>query len=233
MDQETIKSIINVIGALIALVTAYFATKKPVAKIVDAKIDSIQNADLRAAVKDSKENLDTILETFISNAENTVKPQIIKALEDGKVDRSELDGLTKTVTEEVMTQLPPAVKEMLGKIIVNLEAYVEARLIKVLHDMKDAPGTNVTHTVVNQKPVSYDDSIKNLNNFVENQLPKQIAEDKKNSLFTGGLNAEVNLGKVDDSFQPVDKTGNIIVDTNAAKNSDGTKDVIQVADCPS
>lgn len=205
---------------ILGLVGTYLVSKQAnIFKLVDAKIDTISNEKLRVTVKEAFDHLDRVLETNISDAENTLKPAIIKAMADGKVTKDELLGLTDIVKTQVLKQLAPEITAALTTYLgEGLNDYIQARLVKVLHDMKDAEGTNVTHSNVSSIPVSYDKSCSNLEKFVSEDLPKQIEEDKKNGIFSEAF-ANIDAKKA-------------IIDTKDVKG-DGTGDVVITGELPS
>lgn len=177
MDQELLNRLITIFGIVASIASTYYASKKlNVDKLVAAKVNTINDTQARTIATDGINSFESILGTFISNAENNLKPAILQDIIDGKVDKSELNNLTKIVTQQVIDQLAPDLTKLLGKTIVNLEGYVEAKVVEKLHKMKDEDGTSVTHTVISDK-VSYSDSINNLDSFVE-KLPEQIKQDQ-------------------------------------------------------
>ena len=86
--------LISIIFAFIIAILGFAIT------YAKGKIDLIENKKVRESFKTSLDIVDTLLIKGIENAEKTTKPQILKSIEDGKVDKSELETLGEIVTKD-------------------------------------------------------------------------------------------------------------------------------------
>ena len=95
-----------VIGGALAIASVYatlYVTKATQrAKVEIAKLKDEQAKELLNA---SLDRVDTLLKTNIIAMENTLKKELAKDVEDGKIEKEELNKLAFAVKENVLNQL--------------------------------------------------------------------------------------------------------------------------------
>jgi hypothetical protein len=154
MDLTSVQTQTNQLLQIIvggALSIAIIYTTKYVNKLIEITKKKAQNIDdegTRNLVTNALNDVDTLLQNNIISAENTLKPQILNSIADGKVDKSELSSLAETVKTNVLAQLGTQSIEVLNNNLGDLNSYVSTRLEKVLCDLKDSNSTAVTKTVI-------------------------------------------------------------------------------------
>ena len=116
--------------------------------LAKAKANTIQDEQLKALTNDTLCKVDDLLETNIIAAENTMKPAILQAIADGKVDKTELNSLATIVKETTLNQLGKGAVKILNESLGDTNSYIENRIEKILAELKSAPGTEVNKTVI-------------------------------------------------------------------------------------
>ena len=137
--QETGLQLISIIlGGLITIATAYVgvfvakATQKAkieIAKLEDERVQAIFNNALAKT-----ENL---IQTNIVAMENTLKKQLLEAIEDGEIDKSELNKLATEVKSNVLNQLTDGTLEVLNGGIKDINQYIEVKIEQELAKIKN------------------------------------------------------------------------------------------------
>ena len=127
-----------VIGGALAIASVYAtlyvtkATQK--AKVEIAKLKDEQAKNL---LNDSLDRVDVLLKTNIIAMENTLKKELAKDVEDGKIEKEELNKLAFAVKENVLNQLGEDTVMILNNGLNDLNGYIEARLEQVLVEVKE------------------------------------------------------------------------------------------------
>lgn len=119
-----------------------------VVKVANSKASLIKNEEAQAIVTNAIDRIDDLITTNIISAENTLKPKILEAIKDGKIDKSELEELSKIVKENVLKQISEDVNEVLNTTVSDTSSYLENRIEKILAELKNSAGNVVTHTEV-------------------------------------------------------------------------------------
>ena len=127
-----------VIGGALAIASVYAtllvtkATQK--AKMEISKLKDEQAKNL---LNDSLDRVDVLLKTNIIAMENTLKKELAKGVEDGKIEKEELNKLAFAVKENVLNQLGEDTVVILNNGLNDLNGYIEARLEQVLVEVKE------------------------------------------------------------------------------------------------
>ena len=145
--------LISIIFAFIIAILGFAIT------YAKGKVDLIENKKVRESFKTSLDIVDTLLIKGIENAEKTLKPQILKSIEDGKVDKSELETLGEIVTKDVISKLKDDTKNVLQDNINNFEPFILDRMETLLEDLKDNPESFVQRTVIKTNNTKEDKEI--------------------------------------------------------------------------
>ena len=138
LQEGMIKLLEIVISGALAIASVYAtlyvtkATQK--AKVEIAKLKDEQAKELLNA---SLDRVDTLLKTNIIAMENTLKKELAKGVEDGKIEKEELNKLAFAVKENVLNQLGEDTVMILNNGLNDLNGYIEARLEQVLVEVKE------------------------------------------------------------------------------------------------
>jgi hypothetical protein len=152
MDQTRIEllKMLNVIveGAItIASILLPILVHKAI-RIAQSKANLMKNEELKAETNRTLDDLDDKINTNIINAEKTLKPTILAAIADGKVDKTELKNLNGVVLDQVLNQLSADVLGILKQRTNDISGYISSRIEKNLDELKNAPGDAVQHTII-------------------------------------------------------------------------------------
>ena len=127
-----------VIGGALAIASVYATlyvskatqrAKVEIAKLKDEQAKELLNASL--------DRVDVLLKTNIIAMENTLKKELAKDVEDGKIEKEELNKLAFAVKENVLNQLGEDTVMILNNGLNDLNGYIEARLEQVLVEVKE------------------------------------------------------------------------------------------------
>jgi polyhydroxyalkanoate synthesis regulator phasin len=136
-----------IIGAIISVGLAYAIkyTKKGISYL-KSKNSMIKDEKLKKIFDSALDSLDHLITTNIVSAENTLKPQILGAIADGKVTKEELKTLSVIVKDNVLKQLGDDTTKALNTNLGDLNNYLENRIEKILDDLKNDENSGVEHT---------------------------------------------------------------------------------------
>ena len=138
LQEGMIKLLEIVISGALAIASVYAtllvtkATQK--AKMEISKLKDEQAKNL---LNDSLDRVDVLLKTNIIAMENTLKKELAKGVEDGKIEKEELNKLAFAVKENVLNQLGEDTVMILNNGLNDLNGYIEARLEQVLVAVKE------------------------------------------------------------------------------------------------
>ena len=148
--QDIINSIVQtIIGGALSIASVYISIY--VAKAIEVskiKASLIKNEEAKAIINSTIDRVDDLIATNIISVENTLKPQILEAIKDGKVDNSELEGLSIVVKKNVLKQMSEDTCGVLNATLSDVHGYIENRIERILAELKDAKGNVVTHTII-------------------------------------------------------------------------------------
>ena len=148
--QDIINSIVQtIIGGALSIASVYISIY--VAKAIEVskiKASLIKNEEAKAIINSTIDRVDDLIATNIISVENTLKPQILEAIKDGKVDNSELEELSIVVKKNVLKQMSEDTCEVLNATLSDVHGYIENRIERILAELKDAKGNVVTHTII-------------------------------------------------------------------------------------
>ncbi|WP_143314470.1 hypothetical protein [Clostridium sp. HBUAS56017] len=138
-----------IIGAIISVGLAYAIkyTKKGISYL-KSKDSMIKDEKLKKIFDSALDSLDHLITTNIVSAENTLKPQILGAIADGKVTKEELKTLSVIVKDNVLKQLGDDTTKALNTNLGDLNNYLENRIEKILDDLKNDENSGVGRTVI-------------------------------------------------------------------------------------
>jgi len=161
MNTELQTQIINELTIIVAIMTPLMVAlrklwKSKLKSYFQAKIDSIQNEDVRKAAQAAYDTVKDLIPQEITNAEVTLKPAILQAIADGKVTKDELCSLNSLVKDKVLSQLTDDAKKALETKIPDVNSYLESKVEDVLSSLKLDPESVVSKTVIPETNTTVD-----------------------------------------------------------------------------
>ena len=136
--QESLIQLLSIlIGGALTVVTAYVgvfvqkATQK--AKLEIAKIED-ENAQV--IFSNALQKTTALINTNIVAMENTLKKELIVAIEDGKIEKDELKQLSTAVKDNVLNQLTDDTLNVLNGGIKDINQYLEMKIEEELAKIK-------------------------------------------------------------------------------------------------
>jgi hypothetical protein len=138
-----------VIGGIISIAGIYATIyiNKAIA-IAKEKANKIKDDQARTVAENILNDVDNLISTNIVSVENTLKPVILQAIADGKVDKTELNSLATIVKENTLNQMGTDAVKILNGTLGDSNSYLENRIEKILASLKSAPGTEVNKTII-------------------------------------------------------------------------------------
>jgi hypothetical protein len=133
------------ISALFALLLKY-ALKG--LNYLESKDMLIKDTAARKIFDTAIEDMKGLIKTNITSAETTLKPAILQAIADGKVDKSELSSLATLVNNNVLKQLGTDSLAILNKNLGDLNSYLPSKTEEILAELKADPTSVVSKTVI-------------------------------------------------------------------------------------
>ena len=126
-----------VIGGCLAVASAYTgllvarATQK-----IKLEIERLNDETQKRILNDTLDRVDNLLQTNIIAMENTVKKDMLVAIEDGKVEKAELKTLADNVKNNVLKQLGNDSLEVLNNSLGDVNGYLEVKIEEILAQIK-------------------------------------------------------------------------------------------------
>ena len=136
--KDTVVQLLGVIiGGCLAIVTAYAglliarATQK-----IKLEIERLNDETQKKILNDTLDRVDNLLQTNIIAMENTVKKDMLVAIEDGKVEKAELKTLADNVKNNVLKQLGNDSLAVLNDSLGDVNGYLEVKIEEILAQIK-------------------------------------------------------------------------------------------------
>lgn len=126
-----------IIGGCLAVASAYAgllvarATQK-----IKLEIERLNDETQKRILNDTLDRVDSLLQTNIIAMENTVKKDMLAAIEDGKVEKAELKTLADNVKNNVLKQLGNDSLEVLNNSLGDVNGYLEVKIEEILAQIK-------------------------------------------------------------------------------------------------
>ena len=138
LQEGMIKLLEIVISGALAIASVY-ATLLVTKATQKAKmeISKLKDEQAKKLLDDSLYKVDALLKTNIIAMENTLKKELAKGVEDGKIEKEELNKLAFAVKENVLNQLGKSSLDILNEGLNDLDGYIEARLEQILVEVKE------------------------------------------------------------------------------------------------
>ena len=218
MDQTTLdfmKCLVQLVTVIGGIIGTFVAAKKlKVDNFIETKTNSIKDAGTRDAINNSMNHIDTIIATYVMNAEKKLKPQILAMIADGKITQDELNNLTNLVKNDVFGQLGEGLIQTLkGTVLNDISDYIEKRVILILEDIKKKANVNISQGIVSLDTLDGDTSTCD-NNVTDTWADEQpIMKDNSNITENSPksdavIDSEVVINKLPKSGESTQHTEN-------------------------
>ena len=136
--KDTVIQLLGIIiGGCLAVASAYCgllvarATQK-----IKLEIERLNDETQKRILNDTLDRVDNLLQTNIIAMENTVKKDMLVAIEDGKVEKAELKTLANNVKNNVLKQLGNDSLEVLNNSLGDVNGYLEVKIEEILAQIK-------------------------------------------------------------------------------------------------
>ena len=136
--KDTVIQLLGIIiGGCLAVTSAYAgllvarATQK-----IKLEIERLNDETQKRILNDTLDRVDNLLQTNIIAMENTVKKDMLAAIEDGKVEKAELKTLADNVKNNVLKQLGNDSLEVLNNSLGDVNGYLEVKIEEILAQIK-------------------------------------------------------------------------------------------------
>ena len=146
--QEQLINLFTILISGVLTLAAVYATIYINKLIETAKLknESIQDENARKKMNTALDRVDSLLVTNITNAEVTLKKELIEGIQDGKLTKEDFASLKESVVNNVLKQLGTNSTELLSTEIGDLNDYVSVKLEETLANLKEDSSSVVQHT---------------------------------------------------------------------------------------
>lgn len=136
--KDTVIQLLGIIiGGSLAVASAYAgllvarATQK-----IKLEITKLDDETQKKILNDTLDRVDALLQTNIIAMENTVKKDMLAAIADGKIEKSELKTLADNVKNNVLKQLGNDSLAVLNNSLGDVNGYLEVKIEEILAQIK-------------------------------------------------------------------------------------------------
>ena len=136
--KDTIIQLLGIIiGGGLAVASAYTgllvarATQK-----IKLEIEKLNDETQKKILNDTLDRVDDLLQTNIIAMENTVKKDMLVAIADGKIEKTELKTLADNVKNNVLKQLGDDSLAVLNNSLGDVNGYLEVKIEEILAQIK-------------------------------------------------------------------------------------------------
>lgn len=136
--KDTVIQLLGIIiGGCLAVASAYCgllvarATQK-----IKLEIERLNDETQKRILNDTLDRVNSLLQTNIIAMENTVKKDMLVAIEDGKIEKAELKTLADNVKNNVLKQLGNDSLEVLNNSLGDVNGYLEVKIEEILAQIK-------------------------------------------------------------------------------------------------
>lgn len=126
----------------------------------DKAMKSVENMQRDAEQRDldrASYQLDRIAETVVMSIEQEEKQKILKDMEDGKIDNSELNQLRQLAVSRILNQLTPKLKRILTDGYGDLNAFTADLVSRKVFELKRAETRGKSKPTPKKKPAKRQD----------------------------------------------------------------------------
>ena len=144
--NEILQTLVAGVISLAGILTTIYVNKA--IELVKLKAQAVKDEQAKKILANALNNVDELICTNIVAVENTLKPQILEAIKDGKIDKSELNNLSLVVKENVINQMGQQTNTIINEALSDVNSYLESRIEKILADLKNSDSNAVNYTTI-------------------------------------------------------------------------------------
>ena len=144
--NEILQTLVTGVVSLAGILTTIYVNKA--IELVKLKAQAVKDEQAKNILTNALNNVDELICTNIVAVENTLKPQILEAIKDGKIDKSELNNLSLVVKENVINQMGQQTNTIINEALSDVNSYLESRIEKILADLKNSDSNAVNYTTI-------------------------------------------------------------------------------------
>ena len=137
--QEGLVDLLEIVIESVLAIASVYATMfvANVTKKVKVELQKVKDEKAKELLNQNLDRVDALLRTNIIAKENTLKKELIKDIEDGKLDKEEAKLLVNNVKKNVLNQLGNESLAVLNEGLNDLNGYIGARLEEILVEVKN------------------------------------------------------------------------------------------------
>ena len=137
--QEGLVDLLKIVIESILAIASVYATMfvANVTKKAKVELQKVKDEKAKELLNENLDRVDALLRTNIIAMENTLKKELIKDIEDGKLDKEEAKLLVNNVKKNVLNQLGNESLAILNEGLNDLNGYIGARLEEILVEVKN------------------------------------------------------------------------------------------------
>ena len=137
--QEGLVDLLEIVIESVLAIASVYATMfvANVTKKAKVELQKVKDEKAKELLNQNLDRVDALLRTNIVAMENTLKKELIKDIEDGKLDKEEAKLLVNNVRKNVLNQLGNESLAVLNEGLNDLNGYIGARLEEILVEVKN------------------------------------------------------------------------------------------------
>lgn len=137
--QEGLVDLLKIVIESVLAIASVYATMfvANVTKKAKVELQKVKDEKAKELLNENLDRVDVLLRTNIIAMENTLKKELIKDIEDGKLDKEEAKLLVNNVKKNVLNQLGNESLIVLNEGLNDLNGYIGARLEEILVEVKN------------------------------------------------------------------------------------------------
>lgn len=137
--QEGLVDLLEIVIESVLAIASVYATMfvANVTKKAKVELQKVKDEKAKELLNQNLDRVDALLRTNIVAMENTLKKELIKDIEDGKLDKEEAKLLVNNVKKNVLNQLSNESLTVLNEGLNDLNGYIGARLEEILVEVKN------------------------------------------------------------------------------------------------
>ena len=144
LNETLVNLLATIISGLIGIALLQLFT------YLRSKTSLIQDEQAKQIVDTTIDKVEKLINANIIKTENVSKPIMVQALQDGKIEKTELVKLRDEVRENVLSQLSQDSIDVLNDSLVDVEKYIDTKIESQLAILKKQESMPVNHTVINK-----------------------------------------------------------------------------------
>ena len=144
LNETLVNILATIISGLIGIALLQLFT------YLRSKTSLIQDEQAKQIVDTTIDKVEKLINANIIKTENVSKPIMVQALQDGKIEKTELVKLRDEVRENVLSQLSQDSIDVLNDSLVDVEKYIDTKIESQLAILKEQDGIPVNHTVIDK-----------------------------------------------------------------------------------